>query len=274
MPMIVILNKVKKFMIAVLPTAIMPLLLCSAVDPWTRLDDGLWLGEFNSPRKAAAGDSKIIVLRIDPDRYQFKLLCRSETGDRPMPLNEWAEKYGCVAAINAAMFQTDSVRSIGYMKTRSHINNSHIRKNHKCLFAFDPLKKNMPDAAIFDMECDNFDTITKQYQSLFQSIRMLSCRGKNVWKKQQKRNSIAALAVDKGGDIHFLYSRSPYTVHDFINIIRKLPLDIKRMMYLEGGSPACFYLSHPSRKIEQCGMAGLDISTVPLLPNVLGIVKR
>jgi hypothetical protein len=36
----------------------------------------------------------------------------------------------------------------------------------------------------------------------------------------------------------FIHSRSPWDVHDFIEILQKLPLGITRAMYLEGGPEA------------------------------------
>jgi hypothetical protein len=41
---------------------------------WIKADEGLYVGEFESPRKAITGSSKITVIRIDLRIYSFELL--------------------------------------------------------------------------------------------------------------------------------------------------------------------------------------------------------
>lgn len=43
---------------------------------------------------------------------------------------------------------------------------------------------------------------------------------------------MAAVAMDKDGNILFIHSRSPYEVRQFIDMLLKAPLNIKNMMYL------------------------------------------
>ncbi len=41
---------------------------------WEKVDEGLFIGEFQSPRKSIAGDSKITIIKIDPEYYELSLI--------------------------------------------------------------------------------------------------------------------------------------------------------------------------------------------------------
>ena len=113
-----------------------------------------------------------------------------------------------------------------------------------------------------------------------QSIRMLSCTGQNVWKQQQRRWSTAAIAVDVHDKLLFIHVRSWYSTHDLINILKKLPINISRAMYTEGGPQAQLYIKLGKKEYEFAGtyeISSNNANESPVawpLPNVVGISKR
>ncbi|RMG38573.1 MAG: hypothetical protein D6732_05165, partial [Methanobacteriota archaeon] len=177
------------------------------------------------------------------------------------------------------MFQQDLLTSVGFLKNYEYYNNPYLNNNNS-IFAFNPVDTTQPPVRLIDRTCDDFDELKGQYHCFLQSIRMLSCRQENVWSLQKKQWSIAALAIDNRNHVLFLFSLSPYPVHTFINMALTLPLSIQRMMYLEGGSAASFYLSVENFKVVKYGsfetgfLENGHISTPLPIPNVLGIVKR
>ena len=82
---------------------------------------------------------------------------------------------------------------------------------------------------------------------------MISCKGANVWTQQPKRWSTAAIATDREGRVLLIHVRSPYTVHDLIDNLRKLPLSIDRAMYVEGGPEAQLYVKSGGEEHEFFG---------------------
>jgi len=138
-----------------------------------------------------------------------------------------------------------------------------------------------PDPAqIIDRTCQEFETIRQKYHSMVQSIRMINCRQENVWSQQPKKWSMVVLGADMEDNILFIFTRSPYSVHDFINILLRLPISIYNAMYLEGGPEATLYFSSGDVTFEKFGSfeTGLlengEISAAWPVPNVLGIVKK
>jgi len=252
-----------------------------AASGWQKLADGLELGIFDSPQPAEIGDSKIRILRIDPGRYELKLLNASVSKKgRPLSAKQWCRQNGLVAAINASMFQEDFKTSVSLMRTRTHVNNPRFRKKDMTILAFDRLGTGVPEVKIIDRQCEDFKIWKYKYGTLVQSIRMISCKGKNVWRQQPQKWSTVAIGIDKTDRVLFIHVGSPYSTHDLINILKELPLDIARAMYTEGGPQAQLYIKTGAHEYEFVGHSEIDFSnnTNPLfswpIPNVVGISLR
>jgi uncharacterized protein YigE (DUF2233 family) len=258
-----------KTIIAVLIT------ITAAAAQWRALEPGLEFAAFPSPLYDSV--SLINILRIDPRRYELRLLNASHPSNSNGSLltaRGWAAKEGLAAVTNAAMYQTDYRTSVSYMKTSAHTNNPRLSKD-KTLLVFEPLKKGIPPARIVDLQCDDFEEIRPLYGSAVQSIRMLSCAGKNVWQESDKRHSIAAVATDKPGNLLFIQCTAPHSVHEFVNILRGLPILIDRAMYMEGGGPSQLFIRTAKDTMEFIGnfSTGGKSTVAAQLPNALGIKK-
>ncbi len=244
---------------------------------WEKLQPGLELGRFVPAQNSILGDSVVKILRIDPRRFEFRLLNASaQTNIERKSVKGWVIGHGLVAGINASMYQKDNLTSVSYMKTLDHTNSTWVSKDRTFL-AFNPKNKSLPAAKIFDRDCEDFDKIRKQYRSLIQSIRMVSCDGKNVWAPQKNKWSTAAIGMDSKGRILFIHARSPYSTHDFINILLNLPIDLKRAMYVEGGKDAQLYVNTGKAEFEFLGNYSTAVDSASgnsiawPVPNVVGI---
>jgi len=244
---------------------------------WERLEPGLEFGAFRS-RLAAAGDRLVRVLRIDPARYRLRLLnASSEPGGHARTAREWAERDHLAAVINASMYQADMRSSVSLMLTRGHVNNSRLSKD-KAVLAFDPLEAGLPPVQIIDRECQDFAALRDHYATLVQSIRMISCDGRNVWEPRQGAWSTAAIGIDKSGRILFIHARAPHTTHDLIEVLLELPIDLKSAMYVEGGSEAQMFVQAGGKVLEFAGSLEDQDDTSPAhlvwpIPNAVGIER-
>ena len=260
---------------------------------WRTLEPGLEFASFPSPlynsqndttststatstASAPSTSSQINILRVDLKRYELRLLNASnpENGGALLTARGWAVKEGMAAAVNAAMYQTDYRTSVSHMKSSDHVNNPRLSKD-KTILVFEPLKKGIPPARIVDTQCDDFEAIRPLYGSAVQSIRMLSCAGKNVWQESDRRWSIAAAATDNSGNILLIQCTAPHSVHEFVNILRELPISIDRAMYMEGGGPSQMFIGTAKDTMEFIGdfSSGGKAAGAAQLPNVLGIKK-
>ncbi|HET9598081.1 MAG TPA: phosphodiester glycosidase family protein [Anaeromyxobacteraceae bacterium] len=248
-------------------------------DPaFTALEQGLELAAFDGP-SPAPGDGKIWILRIDPRQFELRLVNASASDARPRTVRAWAVGAGAVAGINAGMFQSDGLTAVGLMRTRVHQNNPRRSTRFKAVLAFDPLSGELPPVRILDAACGELEPALGTYGSLVQSIRMVSCDRRNVWAADPKRWSTAAVGVDGAGRILFVHARSPWPVHDLVNALLALPVDLRRAMYVEGGPEAQLFVRAGGREVERLGL--LEGTTEDRggglaweIPNALVAVRR
>ena len=250
------------------------------IGQWQNLAEGLEFGIFRAPLVSNIGDSLIRVLRIEPQHYTFKLLnVSSLQNGSSLTVKEWCRQNGLIAAINASMYQEDRKTSVSLMRTKTHVNNPRLSKDMTIL-AFDRQSAEVPQVKIIDRQCDDFEVWKKKYGTLIQSIRMISCDGTNVWSPQSKKWSTAAIGIDTKGNILFIHVGSPYSMHNLINFLKALPLNISRAMYAEGGPQAQLYINIGEHEHEFVGSHEINLnkSSNALfswpIPNVVGITLR
>jgi uncharacterized protein YigE (DUF2233 family) len=264
--------------------ALAPVLLVTgspaAPPPWEALEPGLDMAWFDGPGPAAGGGGRIAVVRVDPARFDLRLLNASAPGEGKLrTVRAWAERAGAVAAINASMYQEDYRTSVGLMRTHGHVNRSTLAR-HNAILAFDPLASGVPRFRIIDRECEDFAAVAEGYGSLVQSIRMVSCDRRNVWARSEERFSTAAIGIDRSGRLLLLHARTPWAVHDLVDALLALPLELSRAMYAEGGAEAQLYLRSGDRELELVGgfaavaESAVDNREAWPVPNVIAVVRR
>jgi hypothetical protein len=247
---------------------------------WQKIGAGLQLGSFLSPQPAKVGDSLIRILRIDPKYYTFRLLNASAIKNGvPLTPKQWCQKNGLLAAINPSMYQANYKTSVSLMRTKTHINNPRLSKD-MAILAFDRQIPDVPPVKIIDRQCEDFEFWKNKYGTLIQSIRMISCHGKNVWKQQLHKWSTAAIGVDHQGNVLFIHVRSLYSTHDLINILKRLPINISRAMYAEGGPQAQLYINTGNKEHNFVGSYEISSNQIDNrdiswpVPNVVGLSIR
>ncbi|MCB9764909.1 MAG: phosphodiester glycosidase family protein [Alphaproteobacteria bacterium] len=261
-------------------------------DGWTALEEGLDLGVFTAPVASTHGDSRITVLRADPERFEPVLLMASAEAERGEAATKrtaraWAERYGLVAAINTSMFRDDHRSATHYLAgpldprvegSPTHVNQGDDASGNTML-VFDPVDPSRdPPLKIVDRKCgQSFAEAHARYRARVQSIRMVSCHGGSVWAQQPKQWSHAVVGVDKAGRLLFIHARSPWSTHDFIDLLLGLPIDLAQLQYAEGGPEASLWVDAGGREVELFGSyeTGFnendDNRRAWPLPNVLGL---
>jgi hypothetical protein len=165
------------------------------------------------------------------------------------------------------------------MKTAGHVNNRRLGRD-KAVLAFDPAAAADPPVRIIDRECDSFGALSRRYRTLVQSIRMVSCAGRNVWARGTPAWSTAAVGLDGQGRVLFLHARAAWPTHDLIDVLRAPPLSVTRALYTEGGPQAQLYVNAGAEEVERTGRPESPLlqGAGPLLswpvPNVLGVERR
>ena len=248
---------------------------------WRTVAPGLEVGRLASPRPAPSGSSIVTVVRVDPERYEFRLLSARLLGLRDNPsAPEWVDRHGVLGVVNASMFQADHKTSTAHMRDGEAINNASWSKD-RAVFASQPREAGPPAAQIIDRTCQDLKALAGKYRVLVQSIRMIDCQGRNVWAPQPRKWSTACVGTDLLGRVLLIHVRAPYSTHDLVDILLALPLGLKRLMYVEGGPEASLYVRAAGQVVVsemgsfETGFLERDDNTIfwPL-PNVIGFAPR
>jgi hypothetical protein len=244
---------------------------------WTALDEGLSLAVF---REYPGSPYVLSVLRIDPARYELELLSSVERGRNPMSLREWCGAYGLTAAINASMYLEDGKKSTGYMRNFDHVNNPRINAAFGAFLVFHPVHPDLPAVQIVDREQGDWEGLIGRYRTVVQNYRLITLTGRNAWSppSDDRKFQTAAVGIDDGGSLLFIFSREPRSVHDFANRLLTLPLGIRNAMYVEGGQDAGLFISRFAPETQERGDLSLfedrqGKDATPSVPNVIGIRK-
>jgi hypothetical protein len=233
------------------------------------------LGTFSGPDSSAA-DSSIVVLRIDPQRFTFRMHCISETGGTSnLTARQWAEKTGATAVINAGMYDVDYRTHVGYLRAGAHVNNGRAVAAYRSAFAFGPRRPGDRPAALFDLDVLALDSVLTRYDTVAQNLRLISRPGVNRWSPQPRKWSEAALAEDASGRVLFIFVSTPLTMHDLNAHLLTLPLGVTCAQHLEGGPEAQLFVAAGGQTLEWVGGAETGFisgNTVAWpIPNALAV---
>jgi hypothetical protein len=246
--------------------------------PWQPLEPGLDLGRFEGP-SGGTGDGVITIVRVDPARFELRLLNASAPGEgTARSPRDWAHRTRAVAAINASMYQEDLRTSVSLMRARTHVNQRRVSRD-RTILAFDPIDPSAPRFRMIDRDCDDLDAIGVRYGSLVQSIRLVSCERKNVWVPSDRRTSAAVVGLDAAGRLLLIHARTAWPTSLLADALLALPIGLERAMYVEGGAEAQLFVSSGGRELELIG-AFEGIPSVAQnsdawpVPNVLAVFRR
>jgi hypothetical protein len=241
-----------------------------------------WHGLQDGVEYAAIGDAgeRLHVVRIDPSRAPL-IAVMAKAGDKqPRTAARWCRERGLLAAINLGMYQTDHLSNVGHAHAPGHVNNRHWSSSYKSVLAFAPLKKDLPGAVLLDLDVISNKERLADYGAAVQNLRLIRAPGRNVWTRQERRWSEAAVAMDTQGRMLFLFSRYPYSMVEFNSKVLALPLDITTAMHVEGGPEASLSVHGGGIDLDLNGSYETTFNENDEeqqqwpIPNVLGVARK
>ncbi len=244
---------------------------------WKQLEPGLELARFKALDKPDTGDGFTTILRADPKRFRLVLVMAKFEGGKNRTAAEWAKEKNLAAAVNASLYQDDHSTSVGRMVDGARVNNAKLN-NHRSVLAFNPSGGDAAPVALVDRACDG-DTALRRYAGHVQNIRLIDCRRRVTWNGTLNRVSLGILGLDGVGRVVIAFSESPHRTDDFAKLLLRLPLDLRRAQYLEGGRPAQLHVGAGGETVSVNGLCGSFAclgrhGDPPAIPNVIGFVRR
>jgi uncharacterized protein YigE (DUF2233 family) len=253
------------------------------IGSWKKLDEGLWYSEYQAIRHSKISDSRISVIKINPEKYDLELKIAAQSDSIFKTLPQWCSQESYVFAINAGMYSlSNRNKATGFMRNGDYVNNPVFKDAFNALLAYNPKAINKPKVRIVDLSNEKYDDFKNDYSCFIQSIRLIDNTGNPIyWSPKSKLScSMTIAAIDKQNHLIFIFTRSPYKPNEMIDFMLKSDLQIATAMYLEGGPEASFYINLPDTSF---GKFGSYVSqTYPTdknrefrkMPNVIGIKKK
>lgn len=250
---------------------------------WQTLAPGMDIRHVRCRKQSVLGDSKITVLRIDPALWELELTGTFQTGEAAgHTAREWSQKQKYTAVINAGMFETDAKTHLGYMRSRDRVFNGKVNA-YQSVLAFDAREgKAVPGLRIFDLDAqgNSLPEILTNYMSAVQNLRLIKRPGINQWGKQSREWSEAAVGEDREGHLLFIYSRSPFSMHDLNEELLTSGIGVVAAQHMEGGPEAQLYVHVGTTELEMFGSYETSFkendrnSAAWPVPNVIGVRPR
>lgn len=263
--------------------ALVPASVGVAQSEWETLAPGMERTTFVAANPNPVGDSRITVIRIDPELWELDIVGLTMSGEESRrTAREWCEDYELVACINAGMFATDYRTHVGYLRVGDHVNNGHVNA-YQSVAAFDPREgSGLPPFRIFDLDAPGvtMEAILEDYATVIQNLRLIKRPGLNRWSRQPKRWSEAALGEDEAGRVLFIFSRSPFAMYDLNRELLAAGIGLVAAQHLEGGPEAQLFLRVGDVQLEMFGSYETvfredDVNESPWpVPIVLGVRPR
>lgn len=228
------------------------------------------------------GDSRIAVLRMDPKLWELEAIGISQTGEPTgHTAKEWCKRHKFAAAINAGMFAGDGKTHLGYSRYLDKASNSQIN-SYRSVAAFNPRNAKLQSFRIFDLDSSTvtIESILADYASAVQNLRLVKRSGLNQWGQQSKKWSEAALGEDSAGRILFIFSRTPFSMHDLNQELLASDIGLVAAQHLEGGPEAQLYVQAGEVEMELYGSFETSFqennsnAIAWPIPNVFGVEPR
>ncbi len=222
---------------------------------WKQLAKGIDYCETDAPKVSVVNDSKLSLVRINPELVEFVLLTASEHDKKAKTVATWADSFDLNIAVNAGMYDVGNMlTSKGFLRNFEHHNNGTVHPNYKSALCFNPVDSLQSKFEIFDLECYPMDSVRAGYYCIAQGLRMIDCNSQPIgWNKRKQSCSMIVAATDISGNLYFVFTRSPYTHNEMIRFMLSFPFKINAAIYLEGGPETSLYINAGDTKIEKVG---------------------
>lgn len=218
------------------------------------------------------------VVRIDPEKARLTFGLRSQAGGEARTAAKWAEEKKLSVAINAGMFDVDHTSNVGRLVDGAHVNQAAFN-HYQSVLVFGPKKPGLPQAQLVDLDAPGAKELIAQYHSAAQNLRLIKAPGVNLWKKNGRAWSEAAIAQDKQGRLLFLFTREGYEMAQWNELLLASSLKVVKAMHVEGGPEACLTVHGGGVNLDlagsyETGFHPNDSNRAQWeLPNVVGVLR-
>jgi hypothetical protein len=250
---------------------------------WKRLEPGIEYATAEPPGprplpqlSQLSSDTKIHIVRVDPRLRRLEAVMSGGDDAKLRTAEKWCRERHLAVAINMGMYEQDRQTNTGYARKGGYLNNGHWGTKYKAALGFTPARAGAAPTFMADLDNPADQARLADYGTVIQNLRLIRS-GHNMWQKQDRRWSEAAVGVDTEGRVLFIFSRYPHTMKELNDILLSLPLALDGAMHVEGGPEASLSIHAGGVNVDlngsyETGFVENDTERAQWpIPNVLGV---
>lgn len=241
---------------------------------WQSLLPGLEMCFLDAGAAARVGSERVAVLRVDPQRFKFRVLV-AENGDDEKTAGEWREATGAVAVFNAGQYAEDH-SYLGLLVQDGKII-GRLAGRQDAIFLAEPADSALGNARIIDLRYSAFDPKANPYRQAAQSIMLLDRFGHIRVRRSAKVAHRTALGIDTKGRVLVMVTEGAMTLWEYAVFLAKAGLDLREVMLMDGGGESQLDLKIGRLEYEQYGGPSPTPDLLwprQVLPAALAILPR
>ena len=201
------------------------------------LRPGIEFGTIHGEPFCRFGSPQIAVLRLDPRRATIRVRHYSRLAERkPLTIVEWQEKSGALAVFNAGQYYPD-YSYMGLLVSEGVPISPKLHPSYQPALVASPVGAGA-GARVLDLTRRPLDPKRPGGREVAQSFMLFDTSGTLRIRKSNQVAKRTVVAEDQQGRLLAITSEGGYTLHEFAQLLQKLPLGIDEAMSMDGGDEA------------------------------------
>ena len=237
-----------------------------------RVVPGLELGWWEAHESVSAGGGRVVVVRIDPQRFRFKVLVAKGEG---LSAGAWLERTGAVVVFNAGLHAPDG-SYLGLVVSGGKVMGRMV-KGMEGLFVAEPRVRGLPLARVIDLRYAGFDLQANPYQEVAQSLMLLDRFGQLRVRRSGRVANRTLVGEDRQGWIVVMVTEGAHGLWELAQELKGSGLGLREVMCMDGGRESQLELRVGGVHYSHYGKAGgqIQLPWPPAkLPVAIGVFPR
>ena len=204
---------------------------------WRTLRPGVEFATLRGEPYCRSGSAGVAALRLEPSRVSVHVRHYTREPDkRPLDILEWQRRSGALAVFNAGQYYGD-YSYMGLLASRGVIVSRRTHPTFKAALVAGP-RDGGTAVRVLDLSRVRLDPDSLRWSDVAQSFMLFDRDGTVRVRHSDQVAARTAVGQDRTGRIVVLTSEGGYTLWDFANLLKSLPLELSQAMAMDGGLEA------------------------------------